>query len=89
MSKATRQRATEEIPLDQWIPFLAQFTHEINGLVGLAQSADHALEALRSKTGLSRPVRARLTKGISCSSFRSPSRVLLFPWSSGPRRIRR
>jgi len=41
---------------------MAQFTHEINGLVGLAQSADQALERLRGEKGISRPVRAQLSE---------------------------
>jgi signal transduction histidine kinase len=41
---------------------MAQFTHEINGLVGLAQSADQAIERIRSGSGLSRPMRAQLSE---------------------------
>jgi signal transduction histidine kinase len=41
---------------------MAQFTHEINGLVGLAQSADQALERIRGQTGLSRHLRAELSE---------------------------
>jgi signal transduction histidine kinase len=41
---------------------MAQFTHEINGLVGLAQSADQALDRIRSETGLSRSARTGLSE---------------------------